>query len=459
MGTKGRMCLRSSSRLYMAALLLTLLVAIALICILGTWLRKVRGLRDRPPLPPGPPPLPIVGNAFSVPTTKMAQAFRKMNQQYGDVVYLEAFGQPIVLLGTHEAAVDLLEKRSAKYSDRPRSTMADLTGWDWALPIMAYGPWWRRNRRAFHEFFNQAAIAKYRPIQLDVAHRFLLRLLKDPQNLSDHVRYAFGAGIVRIAYGIDIDKEDIPYLEIATETMATFGKIFVPGKWLVETFPILRFLPSWLPGAHFKRQAQAWYPVVQRLRDVPYNAVLKFMREGTAPPSILNALLERTSALEGDASALAEELQIAKDIPATAYGGGSDTIYTTTVTLFLAMASYPDVQKRAQAELDAVVGPDRLPTFEDQPNLPYIAAIIKECTRWRVVLPLGLVHQSTEDDVYRGYSIPKGTHVIPNAWSYTRDTRHYPDPEEFRPERYLKDGKLDPTVLDPGDIIFGYGRR
>jgi Cytochrome P450 len=102
-------------------------------------------------------------------------------------------------------------------------------------------------------------------------------------------------------------------------------------------------------------------------------------------------------------------------------------------TLFLAMALYPEVQKKAQAEIDAVVGPNRLPDFHDRPTLPYVNAVIKESSRWNVVGPLGrpfviiivttittnsegVPHMSTMDDEYNGFYIPKGTIVIGNAW-------------------------------------------
>jgi cytochrome P450 len=82
----------------------------------------------------------------------------------------------------------------------------------------------------------------------------------------------------------------------------------------------------------------------------------------------------------------------------------------------LALLLYPDVQKRAQAEIDRVIGRGRLPGFSDRPNLPYIDGICKELLRWRLVLPLGVAHATTEDDVYCGYFIPKGTTVLPNTW-------------------------------------------
>ena len=80
------------------------------------------------------------------------------------------------------------------------------------------------------------------------------------------------------------------------------------------------------------------------------------------------------------------------------------------------MAMHPEKQKKAQAELDAVIGPTRLPEFADEDSLPYICALIKELLRWRSVVPLGIPHRSVEEDQYRGYRIPKGSIVIANIW-------------------------------------------
>ncbi len=83
---------------------------------------------------------------------------------------------------------------------------------------------------------------------------------------------------------------------------------------------------------------------------------------------------------------------------------------------FLAAAMHPDSQKAAQAELDAVIGPDRLPEFSDYDHLPYMRAFVKEVLRWHIVLPMGLPHATVEDDEYNGYFIPGGTVVNVNVW-------------------------------------------
>jgi len=116
---------------------------------------------------------------------------------------------------------------------------------------------------------------------------------------------------------------------------------------------------------------------------------------------------------------------------------------------------YPEVQKKAQEEIDRVVGHIRLPTFEDRVDLPYIDCIIKETLRWYPAVPLGLPHQLLEDDYYEGYYIPAGATVLANIWAMSRDESVFKDAETFRPERY----EGEQPEPDPTTFVFGFGRR
>ncbi|EIW55506.1 CyP450 monooxygenase [Trametes versicolor FP-101664 SS1] len=422
----------------------------------SVWLlRYWRTSRRRLPLPPGPRPLPIIGNVLDMPGKNSGAEYRELSDKYGDLVYLDVLGQPILLLGTHEAAIDLLDKRSALYSDRVHSPMVNLGGFDWVLTMIHYGPLWRRHRRAFHQFFNPSAITQLRPMQRSQVNHFLHRLLDTPEQFTEHIRHLFAATIMRVAYGIEVAEENDEYVTMAEEGLAAFSSLLVPGKYLVELFPILRFLPRWLPGVRFKRDAAEARVVVHRLRDTPWERTLAAM--GTVNPSMTTALMERNSALEG-VEAEKEEI-VARNTVAVAYGAGADTTLSSIQAFFLVLASFPEVQKKAQAELDAVVGPHRLPDFADQDSLPYVSAVIKECLRWHAIVPLGIPHRLMEDDEYRGYFIPKGTLAISNIWAYSRDESLFPDPDVFMPERFLKDGKLNPDITDPAVFAFGYGRR
>jgi len=127
------------------------------------------------------------------------------------------------------------------------------------------------------------------------------------------------------------------------------------------------------------------------------------------------------------------------------------------MVFLLAMLLYPNAQKRAQDEIDAVVGVDRLPDFDDKPSLPFLEAIFRETLRWYPVVPLGIPHASTNSDIYRGYDIPAGALVIANIWALSRDPEKYPSPSYFKPERFL-DGSGNLTN-DTVDFAFGFGRR
>jgi cytochrome P450 len=128
------------------------------------------------------------------------------------------------------------------------------------------------------------------------------------------------------------------------------------------------------------------------------------------------------------------------------------------------MIAYPEVQDRAQDQLDTVVGRSRPPTFADAPNLPYIQALVKEALRWRAALPLGIPHSTTEDDWYEGMFIPKGTLCLANLWQINRDPEAYgDDAASFKPERFLDEhGRLTSgpaETRDDGHSTYGFGRR
>ena len=123
------------------------------------------------------------------------------------------------------------------------------------------------------------------------------------------------------------------------------------------------------------------------------------------------------------------------------------------------MAIHPEIQEKGQREIDQLLGGERLPTLADQDDLPYISALIKEIYRWHTPLPISIPKALMEDDVYKGYHLPKGATVMENVWAIFHDPSVYPEPHIFNPERFLKDGKLDRSVRDPEDRIFGSSRR
>ncbi|TFK92563.1 O-methylsterigmatocystin oxidoreductase [Polyporus arcularius HHB13444] len=415
------------------------------------------------PLPPGPPSLPLVGNILNVPKNQPHVGYRELCAKYGDIMHFQVLGQHIVVLGSSDIILEYLDKRSANTSDRKVTPMLELSGGDIIFAFFAYGQWWRRHRRMFWQHFNPTASVAYNSIQRTVAHRFLYKILTRPSEHVKHVRYSFAASMMKIIYDNDVESEIEEQMIRVQMTQDGISQGLVPGKYLVEFFPFIRHLPSWFLGAELRVKSTEWRNAANDLKNIPYNRVIEEMvrtaqNPDQEPRSIISQLLAKISHYRGT-DMYAEEEDIVKNTGAIAFEAGADTMFSSLQTTFLAMSLNPDILKKAQAELDTVVGPNRLPDWDDQASLPYITAIVKESLRWQNVLPLSVPHSTTVDDELHGYFIPAGTIVIGNTWACMHDPQVYEDPDVYRPERFLKDGLLDPTVRDPFNYAFGYGRR
>ncbi|KAJ7735092.1 cytochrome P450 [Mycena maculata] len=226
--------------------------------------------------------------------------------------------------------------------------------------------------------------------------------------------------------------------------MRGFAVASEPGRWWVDNFPALKHLPSWFPGASFQLAAQHMQADLDKLFDIPYQFVKREIATGRPHPSFLLSYLEEKNGLETPTE---EELTP-----------------SALTSFILAMSLNPEVQSRAQDEIDALLVapnstqgsiPTRLPTFDDRNELPYISAIVKEVWRWNPSMPLGLPHVATENDEYRGYTIEKGSVMWANVWAILHDDEIFPEPFAFRPERYLSgNDKPGLTVA----AVFGFGR-
>ncbi|KAI0039781.1 cytochrome P450 [Auriscalpium vulgare] len=418
--------------------------------------RSVRQRQRRRGLsyPPGPKPLPIVGNLFDLPKENSWVVYAGWEKTYGGIISLQILGQVVVVLNSQKAIRDLLEKRGAKYSDRPVLPFFDMMGLDWAIPLAGFNDLWRTGRKTLDRSLRPNVAVQFRPMQKAKTHAFLRQLLLTPDKYREHIEHLQGAMLLSVGYGYDVkDREDM-FLSQARELSDMVTAVVLPGSLLVNDLPFLRHLPGWLPGMAFKQLAVYGRNLAEQVITNPFNWVKDAMESGSAQPSLaLDTLLENQQA---DAE-VTKERDVATAL-ASLYAGGSDTSVSALSSFILALILYPDVQARAHAEIDAVTGGQRLPDFDDRPRLPYIDALCKELLRWRMVTPIALPHAATEDDVYEGYFIPKGAIVIGNAWALLHDPVAYPDPEAFKPERFLtKDGQVkdDPTLA----AAFGFGKR
>ncbi|KAI0767318.1 cytochrome P450 [Fomes fomentarius] len=407
------------------------LLAVAYIHSLVSWRMRSRGR----PLPPGPKPLLFFGNLFNSPSSqfKLWVAYRDLCTKYGVILHFRVMGQSIVVLGSSDVIFEYLDQRSSNTSDRRLSATMKLTGNDGTIGVYPYGTRWRQNRRAFWQHFAPRAAIQYQPVQRAMAHKFLLKLLQDPSRLIDHIRL----GSVLCARRKDARPQSV-----------------APGKFLVERFPFLRYVPSWVPDAGFQKQFAEWRVLIKALRDMPFKHMKRNMIDG-------DECISSRILTDSNVKLCTEEERedMAKNVALTSFQGGSDTTYSITQAAILALSLYPDALKKAQSELNAVVGPNRMTDFSDFDSLVYLQALIKEAMRWHNPVPLGLPHATTADDELHGFFIPAGTLLLPNIWACMHDPEVYENPDEFRPERFLKDGRINSDMRDPAKYIFGFGRR
>ncbi|KAK7440646.1 hypothetical protein VKT23_016995 [Stygiomarasmius scandens] len=414
----------------------------------------------RLPLPPGPKKLPLIGNLLDMPTTFEWEQYDKWCKELNTpILHLSVAGTSIVVMNTAEVAEDLLDKHSVIHSNRPRLVMVnELMGWNFSFGLMEYGDEWRAQRKLFQQEFSPIASERFQPLETQVAHQFLVRMLEQPEDFVLHIRHLAASTILGIAYGIDVLPSNDPYVEAAENALESLGLGIAPGAFLVESIPLLKYVPEWMPGAGFKRKAKEWAKYSRIMREMPFDAAKEEIDKGTAKPSFTSYLLESLEALEGLDKK--EKEKLVQSTAATMYTGATDSTVSVLSTFILAMLANPEAQRLAQEQIDSVVPPGEMPKFSDMDRLPYVSAIVKETLRWQNVTPLGIPHASTEEDVYMGYRVPKGSIMVANIWAILHNENTYPDPHSFKPERFLgRDGKINPDIKDPDTVLFGFGRR
>ncbi|CAE6506514.1 unnamed protein product [Rhizoctonia solani] len=419
------------------------------------WLLKKREERALP-LPPSPKSDPFIGHLRFLPSVDEHIAYKKWSDELqSDIISLNIMGQVIIVLNSAEVANELLVRRAAIYSDRPQLPMVrdeSLTGWGNNTAFLPHGERWRKQRRMTHEVLHKKASEEFWPAVMKQSRLALQRLLDRPENYPEDFKHMAACTILSTAYGYEVTSSKEELVEIVETANKGLCQAALPGNFFVNVVPWLRYVPSWFPGAGWKRQAHEWRAEKNTMLYTPFNWTREQMATGTAAPSMLKNLLLNLASQEKEILDLAEEEDRIRWTTGTMFSAGSDTSVAVLLVFVLAMTLHPEEQRKAQLELDSVLAENRLPELTDMPDLPYVNRLIKEVLRWRTVAPLAIPHKCTEDDHYQGYHIPKGAMVIGNVWAMSNDPKIYPEPDAFNPDRFQDAGVPDAP-------LFGFGRR
>ncbi|KAF1347714.1 cytochrome P450 [Delphinella strobiligena] len=388
-------------------------------------------------MPRGPTPVPFYGNKHQIPRHKPWEQFQLWSHKYGPIYTLWIGRTPLLILSDPAIAIELLEKRSTKYSSRPRMiAMGELYNDNASILVQPYGKEWSIRRKLLHYAMTPKALTLYKPIQEAEATRLCESLLREPERYEGLIERFTSSIVFCVAYGHRIDSLAADVIKERFKFMSYMASLNVPGKYLCETIPALKRMPSFL--APWKREIQEAgkneaAANLALFEQVKTDIATAQARGEEPTPSLTKLVLE---AREKERIALSDSAL--SYTPASLFGAGSDTTASTLCTAILALITHPPALSRAQDELDTVIGPHRLPTFADENNLPYLRALVKEVLRWRPVAVLGgTPRATTAPDVYENYKIPAGTTVLSNFWAMNLNADYYPEPHTFDPLRFL----------------------
>ncbi|KAE8449351.1 hypothetical protein EG329_008252 [Mollisiaceae sp. DMI_Dod_QoI] len=387
-------------------------------------------------------------NHFQLPKVRPWIEWEQWAKYYNNPMTTIWVGRhPRIILQDAWVASDLMEKRADIWSSRPRLiVMGDLiNATETNQTTLVYGDRWRVHRKLMHSAVGSQAVRNHRSIQANESKILIRDILENPDDYVLSIeRYSVSTTSI-IGWGRRIDRKNDYVAQQALAIMEGVNFV-VPGKYLMEAVPALTKLPSWM------------YALPSMLRDTTtmlqkYFYMLSYEGAESKWNNFSKVLLN------GQETYGLSDVEVA-GLTANLIGGGVDTTSSTMISCILAMAVFPDVQKKAQAEIDSVVAENASPSWEDvDGKLPYCTALVKEVLRWRTVTILaGIPHANTVDFEYRGYHIPAGTNITGNIWAIHRHPREYPDPDNFRPERFLN-GLERPYPNNKGMNPFGWGRR
>lgn len=417
--------------------------------------------------------------------------FEKWAREYGPVYSLMLGTKCLVVISSPGAVKELLDRRSRLYSHRQDmyigqtlcsgglrvlmmvSVLAKteiMLTFDLGIRAkMAHGMFSvlelamvanvDQSRKLIHGLLNVVSSRDYVPYQMLENRQMLYQFLTQPNGFLKHIRRYSNALTTTMVFGWRSPTYEDPKMMQLFDGFAEFSAINQTGTAaIVDFFPALgRRLPDILFPA--QKKAKELHKHEKALYRSHWLRAKEEVENGTIKPCFCEGMYQaqKKEGFTDDQAAY---------IAGTLLEAGSDTTSSTLYAFVQAMLLHPDVQRKAQAEIDHGIGPDRMPVMDDISDLPYVRACMKETLRWMPTTILGAVpHAVTQDDQYMGYFIPGGAGVLHNVWSIHMDPKLHPNPRTFNPDRYLGDAQslgdaaanADPSKRDV--YTFGAGRR
>ncbi|XP_073800139.1 cytochrome P450 2K22 [Danio rerio] len=410
--------------------------------------------KDKGKYPPGPKPLPVLGNLHILDLKNTYMSLWKLSKQYGPVYTVHMGPRTVVVLSGYKAVKEALVNLSEEFGERDISPIFQDFNEGYGI-VFSNGENWKEMRRFALSNLRDFGMGKKRSEELITEE---IKYLKEeierfggkPFETKLPLAMAISNVIALIVYSIRFEYNSPKFHRAIVRANENAKLVGSPSVQLYNMFPWLRLFV-----ANQKRVVDNVQESFKQIGEI-VNGLKKTLNP-QSPRGIVDKFLiqQQKDKESGKTDSLYNSNNFLTTIN-NLFGAGIDTTVTTLRWGLLLIAKYPEIQAKVHDEIDSVIG-ERQPVPDDRKNLPYTDAVIHEIQRFADILPIGLLRQTSCDVHLNGYLIKKGTSVFPLIASVLRDENEWETPDSFNPKHFLN--KQGQFVKKDAFMPFGAGRR
>ncbi|XP_063771254.1 cytochrome P450 2C5-like [Pseudophryne corroboree] len=403
------------------------------LCIFAALLyygRRRNGYRN---FPPGPTPLPIIGNMHIMDMNRPYETLHQLSEKYGSVYSVQLGEEKMVILTGYETVKDALVNHADEFSGRPRVPLFHEITKGHGV-IFSNNESWKVMRRFTLSTLRDFGMGKETiENRIDEESDYLVEKINSykgkPFDNTMIINAAVGNIIVSILLNHRFDYEDPTLLRLLKVVNDNTKLLGCPMSMMYNAFPSVM---SWFPGIQ-KTVAKNQGELHEFIEET--FTTQKKQLDANDQRNLIDSFLvkQREEKPSLELYFTNENLTV---LVADLFGAGMETTSTTLRWGLLLMMKYPQIQRKVQNEIDKVIGSSE-PLAAHRKDMPYTDAVIHEIQRFGNIIPVNVPHATTQDVTFRGYFIPKGTQVIPLLTSVLYDKNHFKKPKEFYPEHFL----------------------
>ncbi|NXT19784.1 CP2CK protein, partial [Syrrhaptes paradoxus] len=416
----------------LGAVTVVLLICIACLLSIAAW----RGRSGKGKMPPGPAPLPILGNVLQVKPKNLAQTLQKLSEEYGPVFTVHLGSDPVVVLHGHDVVKEALVDRADEFASRGHMPIGDRANNGLGIIFSNNKEWLEVRRFALSTLRNFGMGKRSIEEKIQEESEHLLEEINKTKGAPFDPTFMLSCAVSNVIcstiFGKRYDYKDKRFLGL----MKNMSNIFdMMNSYWGQLYQMFSKILDYLPGPHNKIFTE-------------FDALKKFVSEET---KVHQASLDPSSP-QDFIDCFLSKMQEEKENPNSSFHmknlitstfdlfiAGTETTSTTLRYGLLLLLKYPKIQEKVQEEIDQVVGRSRKPCVADRTQMPYTDAVVHEIQRFISLIPLALPHTVTKDTCFRDYLIPKGTTIYPILSSVLHDSKEFPNPNEFNPGHFLNE--------------------